>query len=296
VIRYYDRAADYVLRYLRRRPMVLARHPHGIRGGGFFQKNVSTLHLPPFVKTISIRARSTGRNVHYIICDNKRTLLYLANLGCIEMHPWLARTANLRHPDFLALDLDPGGNPYSDVVTVARSTRKVIEAAGGTCLVKTSGKTGIHVLVPLKSSYDFDEVRAAAKLLSQIVHRRLPRLTTTKPNAGRRTRKVYLDYVRNSFGQTLVAPYSLRAFPSATVSTPLAWNELTRSLRPTRFTLHTIFRRLNKKGDVWEKAFRRKVSLRSFARKLERMTREGRQAPKRTLTYRRSARRRRRRR
>ncbi|MCC6947371.1 MAG: non-homologous end-joining DNA ligase [Bradyrhizobiaceae bacterium] len=279
VIRYYDRATEYVLPYLRHRPMVLARHPNGIRGGGFFQKNVATLHLPPFVKTISIRAKSTGRNVQYVICDNKHTLLYLANLGCIEMHPWLARTANLRNPDFLALDLDPGGNPYSDVVAVARATRKVIEAAGGTCLVKTSGKTGIHVLVPLKSSYDFDEVREVAKLIGRLVHRRLPRLTTTKPNAGRRTLKVYLDYVRNSFGQTIVAPYSLRAFPGATVSTPLAWSELTQSLRPTRFTLRTVFRRLNKKGDVWEKAFRRKVSLRALARKLERMSEENKRPP-----------------
>jgi bifunctional non-homologous end joining protein LigD len=152
------------------------------------------------------------------------------------------------------------------------------------------------VLVPLKSSYDFDEVRAVAKTIGQLVHRRLPRLTTTKPNAGRRTRKVYLDYVRNSFGQTLVAPYSLRAFPGATVSTPLAWNELTQSLRPTRFTLRTIFRRLNKKGDVWEAAFRRTVSLRSFARRLERMQAEGKHAPKRAPKPRRKARRRRHRR
>lgn len=275
VIRYYDRVAEYILPYLRDRPMVLARHPNGIRSMSFFQKHVGTMHLPPFVKTVSIRAKSTGRNVKYIVCNNKQTLLFLANLGCIEMHPWNARTANVHRPDFLSLDLDPGGNPYNEVVKVARAARKVIEAAGGTCLVKTSGKTGIHVLVPLKASYDFAEVRGVARTLGQLVHRKLPRLTTTKPNAGRRTGKVYLDYVRNSVGQTLAAPYSLRACPGATVSTPLAWNELTQSLRPARFALRTIFRRLNKKGDIWRFAFRRKVSLRPFARRLDRMKEEG---------------------
>jgi bifunctional non-homologous end joining protein LigD len=280
VIRYYERVADFILPYLRNRPMVLVRHPDGIGGNSFFQKNVDPKYLPPFVKTVSIRAKSTGRNVHYVVCNNRQTLLYLANLGCIEMHPWCARTANLQRPDFLSLDLDPGGNPYGDVVKVARAARKVIEAAGGTCLVKTSGKTGIHVLVPLRARYPFEEVRATAKVIARLVHRRLPRLTTPRANAGRRTQKIYIDYVRNSFGQTIVAPYSLRAFPGATSSTPLDWRELTLALRPTRFTMRTIFRRLNRKGDIWKSAMRGAVDFRQFARRLERMQQEDRAAKK----------------
>ncbi len=271
VIRYYDRMADVILLYLRNRPMALNRHPNGIRGASFFQKNVDPKYLPPFVKTVAVRARSTGRNVHYVICNNKRTLLYLANLGCIEMHPWNSRTSSIRNPDFLSLDLDPGGNPFGDVVIVARAVRDVIEAAGGRCLVKTSGKTGIHVIVPLRPRHDFVEVRAAAKTIARIVNRRLPKLTTRKPNAGRLSRKIYIDYVRNSIGQTLSAPYSLRAFPAATVSTPLAWRDLSTSLRPSRYRLRTIFRRLNREGDIWRSAFRHSVNLERLVSHLQRM-------------------------
>jgi bifunctional non-homologous end joining protein LigD len=271
VIRYYDRMADVILPYLRNRPMVLNRHPNGIRGASFFQKNVDPKHLPPFIKTIAVRARSTGRYVHYVICNNKRTLLYLANLGCIEMHPWNSRTSSIRNPDFLSLDLDPGGNPFGDVVKVARAVRDVIEAAGGRCLVKTSGKTGIHVILPLRPRHDFAEVRAAAKTIARIVNRRLPKLTTRRPNAGRHSRKIYIDYVRNSIGQTLAAPYSLRAFPAATVSTPLAWRDLSTSLRPSRYTLRTTSRRLNREGDIWRSAFRHSVNLKRLVTRLRRM-------------------------
>jgi len=280
VIRYYNRVADVILPYLRNRPLVLNRHPNGIRGASFFQKNVDPKQLPPFVRTVSVRARSTGRNVHYVVCNNKRTLLYLANLGCIEMHPWNSRLCTIRYPDFLSLDLDPGGNPFAETVAVARAVRKVVEQAGGHCLVKTSGKTGIHVIVPLRPQHDFAEVRAAAKSIAGIVNRRLPRLTTKRPNAGRPTHRIYIDYVRNSTGQTLAAPYSLRAFPAATVSTPIEWSELTGSITPSRYTLRTIFRRLNAKGDIWQFAFRRSVSLVHLVRRLERMAevarREGR--------------------
>jgi bifunctional non-homologous end joining protein LigD len=274
VIRYYDRVADVILPYLRNRPMVLNRHPNGIRGASFFQKNVDPKHLPPFVKTIAVRARSTGRNVHYVICNNKRTLLYLANLGCIEMHPWNSRVATIKQPDFLSLDLDPGGNPFSDIVSVARTVRKVVEEAGGHCLVKTSGKTGIHVIVPLRARHDFAEVRGVAKVIARLVNRQLPKLTTRRPNAGRHSRKIYIDYVRNSFSQTLAAPYSLRAFPAATVSTPLEWRELSKGMRPSRYTLRTIFRRLNREGDIWRSSFRSSVNLERLAKRLERMTKD----------------------
>ncbi|MGO9849783.1 MAG: non-homologous end-joining DNA ligase [Methylocella sp.] len=271
VIRYYNKIADVILPYLRNRPMVLNRHPNGIRGASFFQKNVEQQHLPPFVKTIAVCARSTGRNVHYVICNNKQTLLYLANLGCIEMHPWNSRVATIRNPDFLSLDLDPGGNPFSEIVIVARAVRNVVEAAGGHCLVKTSGKTGIHVIVPLRARHEFAQVRTAAKTIARLVNRRLPKLTTNRPNAGRHSRKIYIDYVRNSIGQTLVAPYSLRAFPAATVSTPLEWRELSQSLRPSRYTLRTIFRRLHREGDIWQSAFRRSVNLERLVKRLQRM-------------------------
>jgi bifunctional non-homologous end joining protein LigD len=123
----------------------------------------------------------------------------------------------------------------------------------------------------LRPRHDFAEVRAAAKTIARIVNRRLPKLTTRRPNAGRHSRKIYIDYVRNSIGQTLAAPYSLRAFPGATVSTPLAWRDLSMSLRPSRYTLRTIFRRLNREGDIWRSACRRSVNLERLASRLRSM-------------------------
>lgn len=271
VVEYYDRMATIILPYLRDRPMVLVRHPDGIKGGSFFQKNVAAIHLPPFVKTVKIRAKSTGRDVHYIVCSNKATLLYLANLGCIELHPWNSRIRNLNCPSYMVIDLDPGHNTFADVAAVARETRKVMAAAGGTSLVKTSGKTGIHIYVPLRPIYDFDDVRAVARLVAQIVNRRMPKLTTVNPKLTGRKNRIYLDCARNGFGQTTVAPYSLRAFPRATVSTPLEWRELTSSSSPARYHLRSIGRRIAMKGDLWADAVRRPSSLRKLEAALKAM-------------------------
>lgn len=271
VVQYYDRVADIVLPYLRDRPMVLVRHPNGIKKGSFFQKNVASIHLPAFVKTVNIRARSTGRNVHYVVCNNKATLLYLANLGCIEMHMWGSRVRKLHFPDYMVIDLDPGRNTFAETVAVAKETRKVIAAAGGTSLVKTSGKTGIHVYVPLRPVYDFDAVRAVARLVAQIVNRRMPGLTTVNPRLSGRKDRIYLDCARNGFGQTTVAPYSLRAFARATVSAPLDWRELTAGSSPARYHLRSMIRRVRMKGDLWEAAMRRPNSLRKLETALKAM-------------------------
>jgi bifunctional non-homologous end joining protein LigD len=272
VIRYYDRVASVILPYLRNRPLVLHRHPDGIKGPSFYQKNVDPKHLPPYVDSIAIRAASTGRYVHYVVCNNRPTLLYLANLGCIEMHPWVSRTSRLKHPDYLVIDLDPHGTPFPEVVAVARMVRKVIASGGGRCLVKTSGKTGIHVYVPLRAKYEFAYVRAVAKLVCRIVSQRLPKFTSFAHRPAGKGR-VYLDYGRNAIGQTLAAPYSLRAYPGAPISTPLEWSELTESVRPARYNMRTIFRRLNGKGDVWEGAFRTGVNLARLDKKLQSISR-----------------------
>ncbi|MBI5319485.1 non-homologous end-joining DNA ligase [Bradyrhizobium sp.] len=271
VVRYYDRMSSLILPYLRGRPMVLVRHPNGIKGASFFQKNVASIHLPSYVKTVRIRARSTGRDVHYIVCNNKATLLYLANLGCIEMHTWGSQVRKLHCPGYMVIDLDLGGNSFAEVAAVARETRKVIAAAGGTSLVKTSGKRGIHVYVPLRPIYDFDEVRSVARLVAEIVNRRMPRLTTTSPRLSGRRKKIYLDCARNGFGQTTVAPYSLRAFAKATVSAPVDWRELTGACSPARYNLCSMARRVRMKGDPWQKAMCKPNSLRKLEASLRKM-------------------------
>jgi bifunctional non-homologous end joining protein LigD len=207
--------------------------------------------------------------VHYIVCNNKATLLYLANLGCIEMHVWGSQVRKLHCPSYMVIDLDPGGNPFAQIAAVARESRKVIAAAGGTCLVKTSGKRGIHVYVPLRPIYDFDEVRSVARLVAEIVNRRMPKLTTVSPRLGGRRNRIYLDCARNGFGQTTVAPYSLRAFPKATVSTPLDWRELTASCSPGRYNLRSMARRVRIKGDLWQTSMHKPNSLRRLEASLK---------------------------
>jgi bifunctional non-homologous end joining protein LigD len=271
VIQYYERMADVILPHLKGRPMVLVRHPNGIRGGSFFQKNVASIHLPSFVSTVKIRARSTGRNVQYIVCNNKATLLYLANLGCIEMHCWGSRVRKLDYPDHMVIDLDPGRNSFAEIVAVAREIRTVIAAAGGTSLVKTSGKRGLHVYVPVRPIYDFDEVRAVARLVAAIVNRRMPTLTTVSPRLSGRRNRIFLDCARNGFGQTTVAPYSLRAFAGATVSTPLDWRELSAGSSPAHYHLRSTIRRVRMKGDLWQAARGKPNSLRKLEASLKAM-------------------------
>jgi len=270
VIAYYERIADWILPYLKDRPMVLNRHPNGIKGPSFFQKNVNQVQLPPFVKSVAIRAESTGRDVHYVVCNNKDTLLYLANLGCIEMHPWNSRTKSMHKPDYLVIDLDPGNNSFDEVVVVAQAVRRAIESAGGRSYAKTSGKTGLHVYVPLGARYDFVEGRAAARELAEAVYRELPHLTSLERHPAKRRGKIYLDYLRNSVGQTLAAPFSLRAYAGATVSEPLAWTEVKKGLRPSQFTIETIFRSLRKRSELWEPVLAKGVDLRDMMQRLQR--------------------------
>ncbi len=269
VIHYYDRVAPFILPYLKNRPMVMLRHPNGIAGMSFFQKDSSSLHLPPFVDTISIRAKSTGKRLRYIVCNNRATLLYLANLGCIEMHPWLSQTKRLDRPDFMVIDLDPGRNTFAEVIAVARRIQKVVTAAGLRCFVKTSGKTGLHVYVPLAGRYEFEQVRSVARKLAKRINAEMPKLTSLSQRSASRRNRVYLDYARNSIGQTIVAPYSLRAARAATVSTPLVWPELHTSVQPTRYTIRTVFRRLAH-GDSWRQGIRSGASLKRLERWLDR--------------------------
>ena len=251
-VAYYDKIAATILPYLKNRPMVMNRHPNGIAKPNFFQKDSRELELPHFVKTMTIRAES-GKRVRYVICNNKETLLYLANLGCIEMNPFASRTKHLHKPDFLIIDLDPSGNSYDQIVKVALELRAILQKIGiENSFPKTSGKRGMHIYIPLRAAYSFDAARDFAKLLGALLQRRLPTLVSVEHYPAKRKGKIHPDYMRNALGQTAVAPYSLRPYPGATVSAPLSWSEVKSRLDPKKFTIKTIHRRLQKKGDLWK--------------------------------------------
>ena len=251
LIAYYRNIAPFLLPYLHDRPLSLHRHPDGIGGGSFFQKDVSRNPPPAWVETVGIPSESTGRTGRYVVCQNAATLEYLANLGCIELNPWNARVGSLGFPDYLVIDLDPVDVDFAHVIAAAVAVRKVLDKAEVESVCKTSGKRGLHVFVPLGAGYTHDEARQFAELVGAIVNKELPGTTSLIRDPRQRQGRVYLDYLQNRLGQTMVAPYSVRPQPGATVSTPLAWREVSKRLDPSVFTMKTVPRRLERIGDLW---------------------------------------------
>jgi bifunctional non-homologous end joining protein LigD len=251
VIDYYRRMAPFILPYLKDRPQSLHRHPDGMGGQSFFQKNVDHL-VPGWVRTTVVYTESEEKDYLYLLCQDEATLVYMANLGCIEINPWHSRVPHLEAPDFMVLDIDPLDVPFVEVVRTAVETREVLRRAGVEGFCKTSGATGLHIYVPLGAQYSYEQSTQFAKLVNLLVHARLPDTTSMERNPGKRRGKVYLDYLQNSRGQTLAAPYSLRPRKGATVSTPLAWSEVDGSLDPSKFTINTIGDRLERVGDLWK--------------------------------------------
>lgn len=268
VIAYYEKIAAVMLPYLKDRPQNLNRHPSGTQGKNFYQKNFR-LKAPVFVHTKDVWAQSDQKKLRYLLCQNKETLLYLANLGCIEINPWSSRLQNLDRPDYLVIDLDPDGNSYDEVVLVARQVHSVLIKAGITSYPKTSGKTGMHICVPLGAQYSYKQAREFAELIARMVNAGLPRITSIERNPKKRRGKIYIDFLQNGPGQTIAAPYSLRPYPGATVSTPLEWKEVQGGLNPRDFTIKTIFKRLKKKGDLWKPVLGRGINLKAAVRRLE---------------------------
>jgi bifunctional non-homologous end joining protein LigD len=251
LLAYYDTMAEILLPYLKDRPQNLNRHPNGIKGMNFFQKNFE-MELPSFVETKEIWSESNNDYLRYIVCQNKETLLYLANLGCIELNPWNSRITNLEKPDYMILDLDPNDRDFDDLIIVAKTVKDVLSSACEEFYLKTSGKSGLHIVLPIGSRYDYETVKNFAELIMRIVHARLPDITSLERSPKKRRGKIYLDYLQNRFGQTLACAYSVRPYPGATVSTPLLWTELKKGFRPSRFTIKTMAKRLKDKGDLWK--------------------------------------------
>lgn len=267
LIEYYRRMASIILPYLKDRPENLLRHPNGVGKPGFFQKDHD--HAPPFVRIEDIESESKGEAIQYLVCDDLETLLYMVNLGCIEINPWNSRVGSLDRPDYLIMDIDPKGVGYDAVVEVAQAVRRTLARAGVEGYPKTSGKRGLHVFVPLGARYTHDQSRQFAEIVANVVHRELPDLTTVERSIAKRPKKaIYIDYLQNRLGQTLAAPYSVRPWPGATVSTPLRWSEVKKGLDPAAFTMATIHARLKKLGDLWEPVLGKGIDLEAAVERL----------------------------
>jgi bifunctional non-homologous end joining protein LigD len=249
MIRYYQEIAPSILPYLYNRPISLHRFPDGIEGKSFFQKDFD--HTPDWVKTVKIGSESQGE-IDYLVCQDEAGLLYMANLGSIELHPWNSNLESLDNPDYLVIDLDPDDRPFAEVIQTAQVVREVTKEIDLPTFPKTSGQRGMHIYLPLKAKYTYAQARQFAQLLSQLIQRRLPELTSLERRPKNRQGKIYLDYLQNRRGQTLAAAYSLRPRPVAPVSTPLLWDEVKPGLSPLDFTIKNLHSRVNEVGDLWK--------------------------------------------
>lgn len=249
LIEYYRSVSPWILPYLADRPVVLTRYPDGVNGKSFFQKDAPGF-VPDWIRTERMWSEQAEREIDYFICDDEDGLLYLANLGTIPLHVWASRTATIDRPDWCVLDLDPKDAPFSDVVSVAQTTHELCEEIGLPNFVKTSGSSGLHVLIPLGGQCRYTEARGLGELLARVIVAELPEITTLTRQVSRRGGKVYIDYLQNGAGRLLVAPFSVRPLPGAPISMPLRWSEVNSKLDIRSYTIKNVAARMKKlKGD-----------------------------------------------
>jgi len=265
---YYADVADAMVPHMVDRPVNMQRFPDGIGGGGFYEKKVPS-HFPDWVETVEVDT-SDGKQ-RQVVAGDRRTLVYLANQGCVTPHTWLSRLSALDEPDQLVFDLDPSRDSLADVRKATRVVGELLDDLGLTSFLKTTGSRGYHVVVPLRASEPFDDVRAFARDVAEVAVSRESKLLTIEARKNKRGDRVLVDVMRNGYGQTAVPPYAVRARPGAPVSTPIEWDELGRT-KPTQYDVRSVLRRLAKRDDPWKGIRRRAQGLAKPREKLARLT------------------------
>jgi bifunctional non-homologous end joining protein LigD len=248
MIAYYEGVAEWLLPYLKDRPVVLTRYPDGIDGKSFFQKD-APVYAPSWLRLETMWSEHAEREIRYFVLDNVESLLYVANMGTIPLHVWSSRVAALERPDWCILDLDPKGAPLKHVVEIARHLHELCDSVGLTNFVKTSGSTGLHVLIPLGARYTYEQSRTLAELLARFVAKSLPDIATIVRSVSDRDGKVYVDFLQNGHGRLLVSPLCVRPLPSAPISMPLEWSQINGRLKLERFNIRSARKWLTKHGD-----------------------------------------------
>jgi len=265
---WYDGIADVLLPYLRGRPVHMLRYPDGIEGKSFYQKNV-TGRIPDWVETVRVKVED-GEEVRYVVCNDRDTLLHLVNLGSIDLHPWLSRTDEPDRPDWAILDLDPSDDDFAKPVRIARTVGKILRGAGLRPLLKTSGKTGLHIYIPLVRRYDYEQARMFCEVVARMTVMEHRSIATVERTPAKRGNKVYVDFLQNRREQTVVPPYVVRPVPGAPVSTPLDWDELSGRVHPAEWNLRTVPERLERLGDLFRGALQDLQELEPAIEALER--------------------------
>ena len=272
LLAYYACVAPLLLPFLKDRPLVLRRYPNGIHGPSFFQKDADK-HIPEWIKTVPIMSEDTGKPTHYFIANDRATLLYLTNLGCIDHNPWSSRIGSLEHPDYVFFDLDPTSNtPFKTVIKLAEVLLSILEKVRLEAFSKTSGATGFHIFVPVEPRYTFEQARTFVEAVASIVNAKHPELLTAERSVRKRLEgRIYLDAHQNSSGQSLATVYTVRAFPHAPVSAPVSARELRATLMPEKWNLKTMPKRIQLVGDLWANFWKRPQELEPAAERLQKL-------------------------
>jgi bifunctional non-homologous end joining protein LigD len=268
MLNYYYQVAPLMLPYMKDRPQSLNRHPDGINGESFYQKNVAG-SIPGWLATHDYKNTSKEGSKKFLVCTNEASLLYMANLGCIEINPWHSRVTSPDKPDWCVIDLDPDTNPFSQVIETAQVIRQLLESLDIISFIKTSGSTGLHIYIPLAAKYDYEQSKTLAELVVTLAHRELEGFTSLERTPAKRKGKIYLDYLQNRPIQTIAAPYSLRPKPGATVSAPLEWDEVKKGLDLKDFTLYNMIQRVKETGDLFKGVLGKGIDLAKVLSKLE---------------------------
>lgn len=269
MINFYYQIAPYMLPYIKNRPQTLNRFPHGIEGKSFYQKNVKG-KVPEWLDTYEYYSEVDEKLKEFPICNDEESLLYLVNLGCIEINPWSSTSQNPDNPDWCIIDLDPDKNDFNQVIEAARVTHEVFDSIGVPNFCKTSGSTGLHIYVPLGGKkYDYEDSKEFGRAIAKVIHKQLPKFTSIERMTSKRKGKLYIDFLQNRPQATVAGPYSLRPKPGATVSMPLFWDEVKNGLKMKHFTIHNSIDRLKETGDIFGGVLGNGINIEKALKKLE---------------------------
>jgi bifunctional non-homologous end joining protein LigD len=268
MINYYYAVTKYMLPFMKDRPQSLNRYPNGIDGESFYQKNIAG-KFPGWLKTHDYENTTSEGGKKFLVCADEATLLYMANLGCIEMNPWHSRVENPDNPDWSVVDLDPDTNSFEQVIEAAQAVNEVLKRAGIPGFPKTSGSTGIHIYIPLAAKYDYEQSKMLAQLVVTLVHREIPEFTSLERNPSKRKGKIYLDFLQNRSIQTIAAPFSLRPRPGAPVSMPLDWSEVKAGLKVSDFHIKNAAGMAKERFELFKPVLGKGIDLQKVIRKLE---------------------------
>lgn len=257
---YYKRIAEFMVPHTTDHPISMQRFPEGIGEDGFYQKAAAD-YFPDFIQRVNVTLRETGETKTHICINNNASLVYLANQGVITSHLWLSRKDKLEHPDKMIFDFDPEDiDTFPEVVRVAKGLHALCEELEIPSFPMTTGSLGLHVVIPLKREMQFSDVKSVANAIAEVLTNRFSDLLTLAQRKDKREGKIFMDTLRNAYGQTGVAPYSLRPRDGAPVATPLSWNEVNGKLHPQKYHINNIFKRLGQKGDPWKEVSDHAVS------------------------------------